>query len=229
MQNKKIAVFFDCENVSADYVPSILEKLTDYGEIMINQSFKNWESQNNKAWNKELHNKYAIQPINVMTSCNYKNSSDISITINIMETVLFLQKDIDIIVIVSSDSDFKELAIKVKSYGKKVIGFGEEKTSDSLRAVYSEFIELPIKKDLNRVKDDEVINLLKKTIKLLTAAEDYCSVAKLGEYLKNQEIPITAKEYGANRWGDIIKKYPNIFNFTHSDSKKSTAIVSLKN
>ncbi len=30
--DKKIAIFFDCENVSADYVPSIFDELANYGE-----------------------------------------------------------------------------------------------------------------------------------------------------------------------------------------------------
>ena len=37
MKNKKIAVFFDCENISAIYVDSVFDKLEKYGEVIIRQ------------------------------------------------------------------------------------------------------------------------------------------------------------------------------------------------
>ena len=35
MKEKKIAVFFDCENISANHVPSIFDELANYGEVII--------------------------------------------------------------------------------------------------------------------------------------------------------------------------------------------------
>ncbi len=45
---KKIAVFFDCENVSAEHVGFVFNKLQNYGEVIIRQSFRNWEQESTK-------------------------------------------------------------------------------------------------------------------------------------------------------------------------------------
>ena len=47
--DKKIAIFFDCENISANHVPSIFDELANYGEVIIKQSFKLGLS---KMWDK---------------------------------------------------------------------------------------------------------------------------------------------------------------------------------
>ena len=85
MKEKKIAVFFDCENISANHVPSIFDELANYGEVIIKQSFKDWCSSNNKSWNQELHEEFAIEPIQVFKSKSAKNSSDLRIQRAVME------------------------------------------------------------------------------------------------------------------------------------------------
>jgi hypothetical protein len=52
VKNTKIAVFFDCENISGSHVTSIFAELAKYGELIVKQSFKDWSSSNNnKSWN----------------------------------------------------------------------------------------------------------------------------------------------------------------------------------
>lgn len=226
MRNKKIAIFFDCENVSADYVPSIFNELANYGEVIIKQSFKDWSSLNNKAWNQDLHQQFAIEPIQVFTSKNAKNSSDLRIQRAVIETMN--QKNINIIVLVSSDSDFSDLAINIRSNNFESIGFGESKTPDALRNAYSIFIELPIKKEIKKDKDKEIINLLINAIKNTKEDKDYCLVSQIGTYLKNKNSSNNPKNFGANTWGDLIKKYPNDFKLSHLDKVKSTLIAKIK-
>ena len=120
MKEKKIAVFFDCENISANHVPSIFDELANYGEVIIKQSFKDWSSSNNKSWNQELHEEFAIEPIQVFKSKSAKNSSDLRIQRAVME--IMNKKNIDIIVLVSSDSDFRDLAMSIRADNFEAIG-----------------------------------------------------------------------------------------------------------
>ena len=145
-KNIKIAVFFDCENISGSHVASIFDELANYGEVIIKQSFKDWSSSDKKSWNQELHEKFAIEPIQVFKSKSAKNSSDLRMQRAVIETMN--KKNIDIIALVSSDSDFRDLAMHIRSNMHKAFGFGESKTPNSLRNAYSIFIELPIKKEL---------------------------------------------------------------------------------
>ncbi len=47
-KNIKIAVFFDCENISGSHVASIFDELANYGEVIVKQSFKDWGSSDKK-------------------------------------------------------------------------------------------------------------------------------------------------------------------------------------
>lgn len=226
MKDKKIAIFFDCENISVNHVPSVFDELANYGEVIIKQSFKDWSALNNKSWNQELHEEFAIEPIQVFKSKSGKNSSDLRIQRAVME--IMNKKNIDIIVLVSSDSDFRDLVMHIRSNGFEAIGFGESKTPKPLRNTYSTFMELPIKKELEKNKDTEIIELLKDAIVNTKGEKDYCLVSQIGTYLKNKNSSNNPKNFGANTWGDIFKKYPNNFKLDHLDKNRSTLIVSLK-
>lgn len=223
MKDEKIAVFFDCENISASYVDSIFDELAKHGEVIIKQSFKDWGSSNSKSWNRELHEEFAIEPIQVFSARGAKNSCDMRIQRAINETIN--HKKIDIIVLVSSDSDFRDLIINVRANGFETIGFGESKTPLSLKKAYSTFIELPIKKEYEKSNDKEVIKLLNEAIKKTKKDDDYSLVSQMGSYLKNKNSSYNPKNLGVTTWGEIIKKYPNYFELSHLDKGKSTLIV----
>ena len=39
MENKKIALFIDAENISSDYAKCIIDKVSSYGEIIIKRIY----------------------------------------------------------------------------------------------------------------------------------------------------------------------------------------------
>jgi uncharacterized LabA/DUF88 family protein len=226
MNDKKIAIFFDCENISVNYIQDIFNELANIGEVIIRQSFKDWESQNNKSWNQEIHEEFAIEPIQVFTTKNGKNSSDLRLQRAVLETMNY--KKIDTIAIVSSDNDFRDLAMNIRSNGFEAIGFGESKSPKSLQNAYSTFIELPIKTKIEDNKDSEIIALLKEAIINQKDENGFAYVAQIGSYLKNKNSSCNAKNYGANTWGDIIKKYTEYFEIDYGDKKKSQLLVKIK-
>ncbi|AQW85003.1 putative LabA/NYN domain protein [Campylobacter pinnipediorum subsp. pinnipediorum] len=226
MKNKKIAVFFDCENISAKYVEEIFDDLAKYGEAIIKQSFKDWENSNSKAWNKELHEEFAIEPIQVFSNKNYKNTADLRIQRAVFETMN--QKNIDIIALVTSDSDFRDLVMSIKSNGFEAIGFGESKTPASLKNAYSDFIELPIKDKEQDILDKKVVDILKEAINNTNDDGEYSLVSKVGMYLKNKNSSYNPKNFGARTWGNIIKKFPDEFEICYLNKEKSMFAVKNK-
>ena len=230
VKNTKIAVFFDCENISGSHVASIFDELANYGEVIVKQSFKDWSSSDKKNWNQELHEKFAIEPIQVFKSKSAKNSSDLRMQRAVIETMN--KKNIDIIALVSSDSDFRDLAMYIRSNMHKAFGFGESKTPNSLRNAYSVFIELPTKKELPTKielvenKDLKIIKFLENTINNIKGEKNYCLVCALASYLKNKDSSNGPKKFGASTWKGVFEKYPNNFKLDYLN--KSTLIVSLK-
>ncbi|MCQ2125000.1 MAG: NYN domain-containing protein [Fibrobacter sp.] len=119
----KIALIIDCDNASAEAIDGIMEELSNHGETSIRRAYGNWE--NNSLWKTVLH-PFAIQPVQQFPYTKNKNATDLAMTIDVMD--ILYTENIDVFAIVSSDSDFTPLAMKLRAKGKTVIGFGEEKT-----------------------------------------------------------------------------------------------------
>ncbi|WP_233707574.1 NYN domain-containing protein [Helicobacter cetorum] len=157
-KENKIAVFFDCENVSAKHVDFVFNDLQNRGEVIIRQSFRDWEQESTKTWDRKLHEKFAIEPIQVFSNPG-KNSCDLRIQRAILETIN--QNHIDTIALVSSDGDFRDLIITVKSKGFDFIGFGESKTPAWIVNTYTTFINL---EEQRTTQDEEILEIIKNTI-----------------------------------------------------------------
>jgi len=223
--DKKIAVFFDCENISAKYTQEIFDDLANHGEVIIRKAYDNWSERRSKSWSEKLQ-EFAIDPIQIFSNIANKNASDIKIVIDVMN--IMNSSKVDIVALVSSDSDFTDLAKDIKSKGFEVMGYGEIKTHNSLRNAYSSFIELPINDELVSKNEESVISILKSAINSTKGDNDYVLISQIGTYLKNKEASLIAKNYGGNTWGDILKKFPNIFEVSHLDNRKSKTIVTIK-
>lgn len=53
-KNKKIAVFFDCDNISSKYLKDIFNKLANIGDVIISQAYTDWGSRNMKSWKEQV-------------------------------------------------------------------------------------------------------------------------------------------------------------------------------
>jgi hypothetical protein len=70
-----------------------------------------------------------------------KNSTDIALAVDAMD--LAISERPDVIVLVSSDSDFAPLVIRLREKGCRVCGIGQQgKTGEETAAVYDEFVDL---------------------------------------------------------------------------------------
>ena len=217
----KIAVFFDCENLSVNYLDKVYSELNSFGKVIISKAYSNWNNNRNKKWRDKLAD-YAIEQIQPNTSD--KNSSDIKITIDVMKTIC--DKKVNSIALVTSDSDFTSLAIEVKSQGYQVIGLGESKAPKSLRNAYTSFIELSSEeKDL---EDESIlIERLKDAIEIKKDNRGYALIADIGDYLK-KNFSLNASQYGSSKWGEVFKKYSKYFDIDYKDEKKSVIMVKVK-
>ncbi len=214
-KENKIAVFFDCENVSAEHVGFVFNKLQNYGEVIIKQSFRNWEQESTKPWDRKLHEKFAVEPIQVFSKTG-KNSCDLRIVRAILEAIN--EKQIDTIALVSSDSDFRDLVIAVKSKGFHIIGFGESKTPDWIRNTYTTFIKL---EQQRIIQDEQILEIIKNIIEKNKQDNGYMFVSNLGSLLNKDGY--IAKNFNSNSWGEFLKKHDGIFE-TKSISKKDDGI-----
>lgn len=121
---KKLALLIDSDNVSAKYAPFILQEAAKYGELSCRRVYGDWEKGDN-GWHFPAINN-AILPVQQTSYIAGKNATDFSIIIDAMD--LLYSGNIDGFVLVTSDSDFTRLAIRLREAGKLVVGIGEVKT-----------------------------------------------------------------------------------------------------
>lgn len=138
MENK-IALLIDCDNISFKTIDSIIKELDTYGEIIIKRAYGNWRSDNLKNWLQKL-TELSIKPIHQIDYTKGKNASDMAIVIDAMD-MMHLKK-VNSFAIVSSDSDFTPLTMKLLEEGFKVYGFGTKQTPSSLKNSCSVFTDI---------------------------------------------------------------------------------------
>lgn len=135
----RIALLIDADNSPADMIDEVLDELAKEGVINIRRAYGNWKSPHLNGWGAQLHD-FAIQPIQQFDYTKGKNATDAAMIIDAMD--LLYTKQLDGVGIVSSDSDFTPLVMRLKANGLKVFGFGEQKTPKPFVNACSKFLYL---------------------------------------------------------------------------------------
>ena len=140
MQNeKKFAVLIDADNASAKNLKPIMDEVAKYGMPTIKHAYGDWVKLAN--WKDALLDVGAV-PVQQYAYTTGKNATDAALIIEAMD---ILHDDIvDGFVIVSSDSDFTPLALRLRESGKMVLGIGESKTPKPFIKACDKFIYVDV-------------------------------------------------------------------------------------
>lgn len=137
-EKTQFAVLIDAENVSAKYASIIFDELEKYGFASCRRIYGNWSK--GSGWKEEILLEYSIIPIQQFSYTAGKNSTDMAMVIDAMD--LLYQNKVEGFCLVTSDSDFTRLAMRLREENKYVIGMGESKTPPALTRACNRFIHL---------------------------------------------------------------------------------------
>lgn len=139
IQERKIALLVDAENVSHHRIDQVMAAVKNNlgGLVTVKRIYADWTKPNLSAW-KAVLQKHAFLPIQQYSFTSGKNSTDFALVIDAMD--LLYQNDIDVFYIVSSDSDFTRLVMRIRESGKIVIGMGEKKALESFVLACNDYI-----------------------------------------------------------------------------------------
>jgi hypothetical protein len=137
MTDKKIAFLVDFDNVATDVIEQALNAVfKDYGAAHIRRAYCNAE--------QALREQNFLKRLGLRAIVNLaigKNSTDIALAADAMD--LAITEKPDVIVLVSSDSDFAPLVLRLREKGAWLRGFGQYgKTGDGVIQIYDQFNEL---------------------------------------------------------------------------------------
>jgi len=214
-EEKKLALLIDSDNVSAKYAAFILQEASKYGELAYKRVYGDWEKGGNGWHYPALNN--SIMPVQQMNYIAGKNCTDFSMIIDAMD--ILYTGNVDGFVLVTSDSDFTRLAIRLREAGKMVVGIGEVKTPLPFTASCHHFSYL------NQVCEPRV-NYDEKALR--RAVLDFVSenddgrldLAKISAYLTSKYGNIDYDAIGFKRFSGFIDSF--------SELRRSNTFVTLK-
>jgi uncharacterized LabA/DUF88 family protein len=136
MDDKRIAVLIDADNVSKKYIQNILDEASNYGTPTYKRIYGDWTSAKMNSW-KDVLLARSVIPMQQYSYTTGKNATDAALIIDAMD-ILYSGR-VDGFCIVSSDSDFTRLASRLREAGMLVIGMGEKKTPEPFRMACDKF------------------------------------------------------------------------------------------
>jgi uncharacterized LabA/DUF88 family protein len=253
-QQLRIAVLIDAENVSNKYIKLIMDEISDYGIATYKRLYGDFTIPSAQAW-LEITKEYAITPVFQSNYTHGKNASDFALTIDAMD-ILYSDK-VEGFCIVTSDSDFTKLAIRLREAGMAVIGMGEQKTPNSLVSACEtfKFLDLlykenepakeekksPIKKKNNNNQTIEVIpntipsreQIEEEIISIIKLKnEEWVNLAEVGTNLPKRVPGFDPRNYGCTKLKELVEGF-NSFTLRVESNPNSKILkivyVSIKN
>lgn len=241
----KIAVLIDADNVPYSNVKGMMEEIAKFGTPTTKRIYADWTKPNASGW-KSVLLEHAITPIQQYSYTVGKNSSDSAMIIDAMD--LLYSGKVDGFCIVSSDSDFTRLAIRLRESGMKVIGLGEKKTPNSFivacdRFIYIEVlegakpkkqaksmapnatidtkkpIEKPAEKALNKI-DLQTIELIEATIEAIGDDDGWAFLGDVGNLIVKKKPEFDPRNYGFTKLTPMLKSLTDILEIDERDSDK---------
>ena len=214
-----IALLIDADNASPDHLDEVLLVLGELGTINIRRAYGNWSKASLRGWG-ELTGMHSILPVQQFDVVKGKSATDMRMVIEAMD--LLFGGRVDGFGIMSSDSDFLPLAMRIKQDGLPVYGFGTTKTPMSfqqscsrffdvsaLASDQSEALEAPPTAHGQRKVDAEMLQVLGAAFKACKRDDEgYASLGELGQRAKAVSS-FAVRNYGFTRLSDLIKAVPN--------------------
>jgi uncharacterized LabA/DUF88 family protein len=151
----RLAVLIDADNAQASIIEGLLEEIARLGEATVKRIYGDFTSTASSQWKKVL-NKYAIKPVQQFAYTTGKNSTDSTLIIDAMD--LLYTRRFDGFCLVSSDSDFTGLALRIREEGLTVFGFGEQKTPEAFRNACHKFIFTEVLRQTTVTKVESDVN-----------------------------------------------------------------------
>ncbi len=214
---KRIALLIDCDNVSHNAIEGVLEELAKYGMVNVRHAHGNWNSPSLTGWIERLHPN-AIRPMQQFAYTKGKNATDAAMIIDAMD--LLYSNNVDAFALMTSDSDFTPLVLRILENGLPVYGFGEKKTPRPFVDACSPFIytenlipeeektdksQITKKKTRNELrKDTALVKLMRTAVEQTSEDDGWAHMSKIGHYVSNNSS-FSAINYGYKKLSDLLR------------------------
>ncbi len=213
----KFAVLIDADNVPSTNLREMMEEVAKYGTPTYKRIYGDWTKPHVNRWKEPLL-EHAITPVQQYSYTQGKNATDSAMIIDAMD-ILYSGK-VDGFCIISSDSDFTRLALRLREAGMQVIGMGQKKTPAPFIAACNKFIYIEILKskpttanipeernEETEIKpvDKGVIKLISDSVNDLADELGWAYLGDIGNLIIKKRPDFDSRNYGFKKLGELIK------------------------
>lgn len=239
MSNKqpKLAVLIDADNTSASAATEIMAEIAKYGVASAKRIYGDWSSPHLKGWQNNLL-KHALVPVQQFAYTKGKDATDMQLIIDAMD--LLYSATFDGFCLLSSDSDFTPLAMRIRESGVTVYGFGMKKTPEAFRQACDRFFYIEnLQQQQDKIKTETASeqpnksqgpkrqpikgaleHLLYKAIKEATDdSTSWAYVGQIGSYLTQTQPDFDPRSYGYAKLSSMLKELGGL-QFRHDDASR---------
>ncbi len=221
MEDKKFALLIDADNTSSTYIKTIVDEITNLGITTYRRIYGDWTSPNLQNW-KETLLEYSITPMQQYGYTTGKNSTDSAMIIDAMD--ILYAGNVDGFCLVSSDSDFTKLAMRLREAGKTVIGMGKKQTPRPFVTACNQFKYLDLlskegkeekaavkqttkkAKDTGRNSDDKkLVASICKIIEENSNDDGWMYAARVGKLLSKKYPDFDSRNYGYKKFALLLE------------------------
>jgi hypothetical protein len=206
-----IALLIDADNASPDSLDPVLTVLAELGTVNIRRAYGNWQKPGLRGWGDIVH-RHAIEPQQQFDVTKGKSATDMRMTIDAMD--LLYGGRVGGFGIMSSDSDFMPLAMRIRQDGLPVYGFGTGNTPESFRQACTRFIDVSglvaaqREATKRRPVDQEVIDLLEDAYSASKRDDNgFATLSEVGQLAGNRSS-FDVRSYGYKRLSDLVEAIP---------------------
>src|SRR3954468_36289 len=141
--SRNVALLIDADNAAPDSLDPVLTVLAELGTVNIRRAYGNWQKPGLKGWAAIVH-LHAIEPQQQFDLTKGKSATDMKMIIDAMDLLYgghVHGGHVDGFGIMSSDSDFMPLAMRIRQDGLPVYGFGTTRTPEAFQQACTRFID----------------------------------------------------------------------------------------
>ena len=210
----KLAVLIDADNMTAVLISELLAEVAKYGTAIVKRIYGNWADNHLASWKQHLLD-HAIQPRQQFNYTTGKNATDIAMIIDAMD--LLYTRRFEAFCLVSSDSDFTPLAMRIREEGTIVYGIGEKKTPKAFVAACDKFIFTEVLTSSTETtarrgqtsaqlkSDSTLINLLHKVTDALSDDDGWSNLGPVGSNIVKQVPEFDPRNYGYGKLSELVR------------------------
>ncbi len=218
-ETRKIALLIDCDNVTHNAIEGVLEELAKHGTVNVRHAHGDWNNPSLSGWADKLH-PHAIRPMQQFAYTKGKNATDSAMIIDAMD--LLYSGNVDAFALMTSDSDFTPLVLRILEAGFPVYGFGEKKTPEPFVDACSPFIYIenlvasadaeadgpkaPRRRSKGKLRQDSaLVRLLRTAVDQAADDDGWANMGQVASYISNNNSSFSSVNYGYKRVSDLIK------------------------